>query len=307
MTITMPEVAETRALMLAAYREALVALIGDATQAPGDVRDEDGELSMVLADWDGVPVVTRKRLDQAINAIFSQPIPAPSETTVEVTTPATVLVSAVCPRCGIAQLIGMSVHPELLIDDEGSELRVKSKAKGRTHLCGQLPLVEQAVEAGDEQIGLLMEIESLVERVHAKLQEVAALTSEEGGEEMPTIETIRLWDRATIDQVDRWATACLAGGEDPYGEVPPLPPLPRVLGGETDPEPVNEAGDAPICRVCGCTDEDACDPPCSWFSDDLCSACVPDLVAGPEDETPESAQNGDDDDDLLPGEPDAKS
>lgn len=28
----------------------------------------------------------------------------------------------------------------------------------------------------------------------------------------------------------------------------------------------------PACRVCGCGDEDACDPPCSWVEDDLCSA-----------------------------------
>jgi predicted Fe-S protein YdhL (DUF1289 family) len=27
------------------------------------------------------------------------------------------------------------------------------------------------------------------------------------------------------------------------------------------------------CRVCGCTERDACDPPCSWVEDDLCSGC----------------------------------
>lgn len=29
------------------------------------------------------------------------------------------------------------------------------------------------------------------------------------------------------------------------------------------------------CRVCGCTDESACDGGCSWIGDDLCSACAP--------------------------------
>lgn len=29
------------------------------------------------------------------------------------------------------------------------------------------------------------------------------------------------------------------------------------------------------CRVCACTEDDACDPPCSWVEDDLCSACLP--------------------------------
>lgn len=30
------------------------------------------------------------------------------------------------------------------------------------------------------------------------------------------------------------------------------------------------------CRVCGCSDDAACDPPCSWVDDDLCdnAACL---------------------------------
>ena len=30
---------------------------------------------------------------------------------------------------------------------------------------------------------------------------------------------------------------------------------------------------AGVCRVCGCTDDDACDPPCFWVKPDLCSTC----------------------------------
>lgn len=29
------------------------------------------------------------------------------------------------------------------------------------------------------------------------------------------------------------------------------------------------------CRVCGCTDDDACDGGCWWHEPGLCSACVP--------------------------------
>jgi hypothetical protein len=29
------------------------------------------------------------------------------------------------------------------------------------------------------------------------------------------------------------------------------------------------------CRVCGCTDDAACEEGCSWVEADLCSACVP--------------------------------
>jgi hypothetical protein len=308
-TITMPDVADTRARMLQAYRDGLLSLIEEATQRPGDVV-EDGELTMSLGDWDGVPVVTRKRLDEAVRAIFGQRIPAPSETTVEVSTPATVIVSAVCPRCSVEQRSGMSVHPELLIDDEGSELRVKSKSKGVSHTCGQLALTVAEDEAHEEQIGAFEEIESLVSRVHGLLQEVAALPGEEDAEEMPSIDTIRLWDRATIDQVDRWATAVLAAETDNEVEVQPLP---RVLGGEADPEPVF---DVATCRVCGCTDMRACEPPCSWVEPDLCSACIDDEpteddiadMEGMAEPHPEDKGNGaDEDDDLLPGEPDVQA
>lgn len=41
---------------------------------------------------------------------------------------------------------------------------------------------------------------------------------------------------------------------------------------------VTAAGEAELvstaCRVCGCTDERACDPPCWWVEDDLCSRCA---------------------------------
>lgn len=32
-----------------------------------------------------------------------------------------------------------------------------------------------------------------------------------------------------------------------------------------------------VCRDCGCTDERACDPPCAWLEEDLCTACGPDV------------------------------
>lgn len=29
-----------------------------------------------------------------------------------------------------------------------------------------------------------------------------------------------------------------------------------------------------VCRVCRCSQHDACQPPCAWAEDDLCTACV---------------------------------
>jgi hypothetical protein len=37
----------------------------------------------------------------------------------------------------------------------------------------------------------------------------------------------------------------------------------------------------PICRVCGCTEDNACDEGCCWVEPDLCSACA---MPGPAEE-----------------------
>jgi len=38
------------------------------------------------------------------------------------------------------------------------------------------------------------------------------------------------------------------------------PRIPSLLGG--------------VCRVCGCSQDDACDTGCGWAAEDLCTACV---------------------------------
>jgi hypothetical protein len=53
----------------------------------------------------------------------------------------------------------------------------------------------------------------------------------------------------------------LAGALDVFGEDPP-------------------AADVRRCRMCGCTDDDACHPPCSWIAADLCSACGQVILTG---------------------------
>lgn len=166
MTITMPEATPTRVAMVHAYRDALSSLLEEATHTVDDlVKAGDdaaaiavamgGELSAaeVVSEAIGnVPVLTRRDVDEAIAAVWSQPIPMPEETAAEVHTPSSVLVWAICPRCSLAQAILVTIKPELLVSDEGSELRVKAKAKGRTHICGQLPL--PVATADQESLGL---------------------------------------------------------------------------------------------------------------------------------------------------------
>jgi hypothetical protein len=53
------------------------------------------------------------------------------------------------------------------------------------------------------------------------------------------------------------------------GIIPRLPSWRQPAGPVWDEDDEDERH----CRVCGCTDDNACDPPSHWVSDDLCSAC----------------------------------
>jgi hypothetical protein len=64
---------------------------------------------------------------------------------------------------------------------------------------------------------------------------------------------------AHVDYLDRLGERLAAG----VGEWP-------------TPEPPERA-----CRVCGCTEDHACDFGCWWVEADLCSACVPDRQGEP--------------------------
>lgn len=44
-------------------------------------------------------------------------------------------------------------------------------------------------------------------------------------------------------------------------------------GRKLDDEPCPECGER-TCRVCGCTEDEACPEGCSWYDDGLCSRCV---------------------------------
>ena len=43
---------------------------------------------------------------------------------------------------------------------------------------------------------------------------------------------------------------------------------------EFDCTPMYDEDDEPRCRVCGCTQNNACPGGCYWVEEDLCSACV---------------------------------
>lgn len=105
--------------------------------------------------WDGIRVVTAKDLAAALE----DPLPPASLNAAEVRTPAWITVAAVCPRCGISSDVSLEVHPELVVDNTGAELRLKAKSRARTHVCGQTRL-EDAAEDGQQGF----ELTDIVER-----------------------------------------------------------------------------------------------------------------------------------------------
>ena len=130
---------------------------------------------------DGIRVVSAGNFGDVLS-VFDVRLPAPSEHEVEVSTPATVHVAAVCPKCDIPNPITLLVSPELRVDDTGSELRIKARAKARLHVCGQLPLPEEA-EAGDQQAFELDDIVRPEDQLSADEQAQADIASDAAADE----------------------------------------------------------------------------------------------------------------------------
>lgn len=119
-----------------------------------------------VAAWDGVAVVTRRQWTEAIAKVAETPLPPLDQHSAEVVTTADVTVWTVCPRCNIAGPIRVQFQPELRVDVSGAELRLKAKAKPRTHACGQLTTPAAADENADEQLtvdDLVGEAEDIVQ------------------------------------------------------------------------------------------------------------------------------------------------
>ena len=88
--------------------------------------------------WRGVPVVTQAD----IAAALAVPLPPASQNAAAVATPAFLYVDAVCPRCGIAGEILLTITPELRVEPAKAELGLKAKSNARPHVCGQTRMVD---------------------------------------------------------------------------------------------------------------------------------------------------------------------
>jgi hypothetical protein len=136
----MPELVD-RVETLRAYRSVLQRRFDQAAHAA--LEDVPG------GEWDGMQVLRRKELERVIHDLASAD-PDPIATVAEVETPATVFVDALCPRCELPTRILVILGTELVTTVDGSEIKVKAKAKASSHTCFQLPLEP----SDDEQMRL---------------------------------------------------------------------------------------------------------------------------------------------------------
>lgn len=135
-------IADTLTTREAVRRAALEDIIARCELASTSI--EGGEL-------DGVKVVSMGTLrDQVTGSLLVQ-LPPPSERHAEVSTPATVTVSAFCPECKLPVKIVVILTPELVVDASGAEIKIKAKAKKSPHQHNQLSI--DSTEA-DGQVGM---------------------------------------------------------------------------------------------------------------------------------------------------------
>jgi hypothetical protein len=128
----------------AAFRDALIVKL----------RQRAKELAQPIEGGalDGIEVLSLGILESALQELAADPLPPASETRAEVRTPATLVVSAMCPKCDLPAGIVLAITSRLEVDDEGSELKLRAKAKARTHFCGQLSLLEAPIADGQEEL-----------------------------------------------------------------------------------------------------------------------------------------------------------
>lgn len=101
-------------------------------------------------DLDGIAVVTMGRLRDQMTGALQTPLAPPTDKHAEVSTPASVTVSASCPECEYPVRIVVTLNPVLTVDDDSAKLSVKASSKASPHVHNQQEL--PGIVAG--QLGL---------------------------------------------------------------------------------------------------------------------------------------------------------
>lgn len=177
-----------------------------------------GELEFVEVEGgpeDGVRVLTHRSWEETLATVFGMPVPPPIETSAEVSTPASVIVSAECPICGLPSELYMTIHPELRVDEDGREIRLIAKAKPRSHVCDQLS-VSFTSEDLDDQLPLGEAVS--VSELRGLLVEISDTFADD--DDWPSEDEISDWTEPYREKVKEWALelAAFPDSEAPFPE-----------------------------------------------------------------------------------------
>jgi hypothetical protein len=96
-----------------------------------------------------------------------------------------------------------------------------------------------------------------------------------------TDEGERLMPPAELEDVQRWTAKALEDGAGGEVLLPAATARALLAHIEVLELRVYEL-DGDFCRVCGCTQNNACEGGCHWVEADLCSSCAGDVVGGEE-------------------------
>lgn len=190
-------------------------------------RCETAAVPMEGGPMDGISVVSIGTLKEQVRDELEERLGPPSDKVAEVTTPATVNVSAICPECDLPMLIVVSLLPTLTVDGDGAEISVKAKSKSRVHVHGQLSLPEEAEGQMtiEDMVGPVPTVDELVGQLSHVLPDDLA--------EMPAPEALEAWSDLDKREVMEWATKTLLAAEAEADDLLPMPPprRPVVIGG----------------------------------------------------------------------------
>jgi hypothetical protein len=132
-------------------REAVRRAALDDLVARADLAAVTIEAGADLKALDGLKVISLGKLRDAMTAALMVKLPPPPDTHAEVTTPATIALSAICPECDLPVSLTVKLTTKLTVDDSGAEIAIKAKASKMPHKHGQLSL-DGAVAEADGQV-----------------------------------------------------------------------------------------------------------------------------------------------------------
>lgn len=138
---------------------------------------------------DGIQVISLGKLRDVVVQHLQVELPPPTDKYAEVSTPATIATSTICPECRQPTEIVVKLHPRLTVEGNSTELAVKAKSKSVPHMHGQLPLgVPEGQETLEDAVGAIDDLRLRILRAVADVSDAWGGATDPG--EPPTLDAI---------------------------------------------------------------------------------------------------------------------